>query len=98
MLDIKFILKNVEAVKENCRIRHCSVDINRMLALEEERRKFIQEIETTRAHLNKISRSLRGTPLTEEQRDEIRDLKERAAELSKRFDQILQERKETICL
>jgi len=52
MLDIKFIRENVELVKENCKNRNVSVDIDRLLSLDEERRNLQQQIDDFKAVRN----------------------------------------------
>lgn len=55
MLDIKFIRENKEAVKENAKNRGVNVDVDRLLALDEHRRKAIAQVEALRASQNKMS-------------------------------------------
>jgi seryl-tRNA synthetase len=56
MLDIKYIRENADAVKENCKNRNVNVDIDRLLALDEERRNLQQEIDDFKAVRNKKSK------------------------------------------
>jgi seryl-tRNA synthetase len=63
MLDIKYIRDNVEEVKKNCVQRHVTVDIDRLLALDEERRSLQQEIDECKAVRNKQSK---GKPSDED--------------------------------
>ena len=63
MLDIKFIRENVALVKENCKNRNVFVDIDRLLALDEERRSLQQEIDDFKAVRNAKSK---GKPSDEE--------------------------------
>jgi len=55
MLDIKFIRENAEEVKKNCELRNIQCDIDRMLELDEKRRKSLQYIEELKAEKNKIN-------------------------------------------
>ena len=48
MLDIKFIREHAEEVKENAANRRVNVDIDRLLALDKERREYLQKMETLR--------------------------------------------------
>lgn len=57
MLDIKFIRENADAVKENCKRRGMTVDINRLLELDKQRRALIAEAEELRAERNRTSRA-----------------------------------------
>lgn len=63
MLDIKFIREHAKEVKENAAARRVDVDIDRLLTLDEERREYLQKIETLRATRNKTSK---GKPSDEE--------------------------------
>ncbi|HRY52299.1 MAG TPA: serine--tRNA ligase [Candidatus Portnoybacteria bacterium] len=55
MLDLKFIRENKEAVKKNAADRGAKIDVDRLLALDEERRKNIVLVEALRAKQNKAS-------------------------------------------
>lgn len=63
MLDIKFIRENTELVKENSQKRRVTVDIDRLLRLDEERRAVIVEAEELRKARNAGSK---GKPTPEE--------------------------------
>lgn len=67
MLDIKFIRENAEAVKENCQNRHVECDVDRLLELDEKRRKLTQEIEKLNGEKNKLNDEIKKT----EDREEI---------------------------
>ena len=55
MLDIKFIRENAEEVKKNCQLRNIKCDIDRLLELDEKRRKLTQEVEELNAEKNKLN-------------------------------------------
>lgn len=55
MLDIKFIRENAEAIKKNCENRNIKCDVDRLLSLDEKRKKLTQEIEDLNAEKNKIN-------------------------------------------
>lgn len=55
MLDIKFIRENKDAVKKNCELRNISCDIDRLLELDEKRRKLMQEVEELRNEKNRLN-------------------------------------------
>ena len=63
MIDIKFIRENVELVKENCTNRNVTVDIDRLLALDETRRGLQQEIDDLKSVRNATSK---GKPSEED--------------------------------
>ena len=56
MLDIKFIRENSKKVKQGCQKKQVKVDIDHLLELDEQRRKFIQEIETLKSEKNKLGK------------------------------------------
>ena len=55
MLDIKFIRENAEEVKKNCELRNIKCDIDKLLDLDEKRKKSLQYIEELKAEKNKIN-------------------------------------------
>ncbi len=58
MLDINFIRKNKEKIKENCRKRGVDLDINRMLKIDEDKRSLLQGVEELRAEKNKATKRI----------------------------------------
>ncbi|MBN2581112.1 MAG: serine--tRNA ligase [Pirellulales bacterium] len=58
MLDRKFILENAELVKRNCLNRGAKVDVDRFVALEEQRKKLQQEVEELNRKANVTSKSI----------------------------------------
>jgi seryl-tRNA synthetase len=61
MLDIKFIRENVEAVKKSCEVRNVKCDIDRLLELDEKRKKLIGEVEELNAQKNQINDEIQKT-------------------------------------
>jgi seryl-tRNA synthetase len=61
MLDLKFVIANPEAVKQNCRDRNVSADIiddiDRVVELEGERRGLLQTVEEIRRRQNEIAQA-----------------------------------------
>ncbi len=55
MLDIKFIKENAQEVKEICQYKNIDIDIDKLIALEEEKRHTQTKIETLRAKRNEIN-------------------------------------------
>ncbi len=68
MLDRKFILENVEAVKENCKNRNVVADVDRFVDLETKRREKQREIEVLNQESNAVSKSI-GKCATPEERE-----------------------------
>ncbi len=58
MLDIKFIRENPDKVKEGCQKKQVKIDIDKLLELDEKRRKLLQDIEALRAEKNKASEKI----------------------------------------
>ena len=56
MLDITYIRKNPEKVKEGCRNRGIECDVSKLLELDEKRRELIQKIEALRAEQNNLGK------------------------------------------
>ncbi len=56
MLDIKFIRENPEKVKETCKVKQVVCDIDRILQLDQERKKLLQDIEGLKAKQNKLGK------------------------------------------
>ena len=54
MLDRKFILENVDAVKENCKNRNVVADVDRFVELETLRREKQKEIEALNQQSNVV--------------------------------------------
>jgi len=58
MLDRKFILDNVDAVKLNCQNRHVTADVDQFVVLERERKTLQQKVEMLQAGANNVSKSI----------------------------------------
>ena len=61
MLDLKFVLANIEAVKRNCRDRNVPADvledIDRLVALEGERKTLLHAVESVRRRQNEVAQA-----------------------------------------
>ena len=55
MLDIKFIRENSEKVKKGIEDRGFNINIDRLLKIDEQRRGFIQEVQSLQAQKNKLN-------------------------------------------
>jgi seryl-tRNA synthetase len=56
MLDAQFIRDNLEAVKTNCKDRNVKADVSRVVALDDERKRLVQETQTWQQRQNEISK------------------------------------------
>jgi len=61
MLDRKFIVENVDRVKENCRNRNVPVDVDRFVELDEQRRTKSQEVQELNRRANEVSKTVGQT-------------------------------------
>lgn len=61
MLDLKFVLNNVDAVKKNCVDRNVPADViedlEKVVALETQRRELLQEVEAVRKRQNEVAQA-----------------------------------------
>lgn len=88
MLDLKFILNNIDKVKENCKIRNVRADLDRLVRLAEDRAEILRQVEGTRKEQNDIARSMKK-PMEQQQKAETiargAQLKTLAAEQEERL-------------
>ncbi|GHT44081.1 serine--tRNA ligase [Planctomycetales bacterium] len=91
MLDRKFILENVEAVKKNCKNRGVSADVDSFVMLETQRKTLQQELEQVQTEANNVSKSI-GQAKTPEEKDAKKEagrvLREKSNELRERLDSL----------
>ncbi len=89
MLDRKYILENVEEVKTNCQRRGVEVDIDRLVALENERRPKQQELELLNRRANEVSKSIGKAPDAEQRearKQEGRALRDQVTAMTSELD------------
>ncbi len=55
MLDIHFIRENADLIKEGAKKKHIEIDIDRLIAVDEERKQLKQQIDEKRAEQNRTS-------------------------------------------
>jgi seryl-tRNA synthetase len=70
MLDLHYILSNLDAIRENNRQRLVPVDMERFVSLADARKKAIQHIEDIRSRQNENARKMKGK-LPQEERDAL---------------------------
>ena len=91
MLDRKFILENVELVKQNCADRGVVANVDQLVALELRRREKQREVEDFNRRANEVAKSIgkAAEPETREARKEegrqLREQKDRAKAKSMRW-------------
>lgn len=89
MLDIKFIRENLEKVKKAAKNKNRKVDFDRILVLDEQRRKLITEAEKIRSERNKIAES--GPAAAKAKAGEGRNLKEQLKKLDEQLKTVEEE-------
>lgn len=72
MLDRKTIVDNAELVKENCRRRGVSCEVDRLIELETRRRAKLQESQELNRQANDVSKLI-GKAQSAEERDQLKD-------------------------
>ncbi|MDH5752880.1 MAG: serine--tRNA ligase [Deltaproteobacteria bacterium] len=88
MLDMRDIRERQDEVRENIRNRGMEIDLDALLAADEDARRLRGELDEIRRRRNEISGSMKG-PMKPEERaplvEEGRQLKEREAEVEERY-------------
>jgi len=94
MLDIKFIRENKDVVQEGARKKGVEIDIEKLITLDDERIKQLQEVEELRGEINKVSNeisrdqnSAQKMQLIEEMRVVKEDIKEREEKLKQTMEE-----------
>lgn len=86
MLDIKFIRENIDLVREAAKNKNRKVDLEKLLTLDDQRRKLIHDIEIQREQRNQLASEMKkGGKPTDEQREKGRKLKETVVGLEKQL-------------
>lgn len=72
MIDIKILRDDPDMVKDNCRRRNCSIDIDTLLEKDSEYLTLVRETEDMRAERNRLSKLCKDNP---EARVQVKELK-----------------------
>jgi len=56
MLDVAFVRENLDRVKENCKNRNVRADVDRVVALDAERKKIAQQLQAIQQRRNELSK------------------------------------------
>ncbi|MFH0955852.1 MAG: serine--tRNA ligase [Candidatus Falkowbacteria bacterium] len=88
MLDIKFIRENKEKIKQAIKNKNINLDLDKLLAIDEERRGLETKIDELRASRNKLASELKMGKPTPEQIAQGRKYKEEIAELEIKLEKI----------
>ncbi|MDO5579589.1 MAG: serine--tRNA ligase [Planctomycetia bacterium] len=99
MLDRRFILDNVDAVRTNCKNRNMKVDVDRFVELENIRREKQKELEGLNQEANTVSKSI-GKAATPEEREAKKEqgrlLRERTGTVRSEMEAIEKEAEEIL--
>jgi seryl-tRNA synthetase len=57
MLDAAFVRANLDAVKANCRNRNVTADVDRVVALDDERKRLVQQAQVLQQKANELAKS-----------------------------------------
>ncbi|MFT7507591.1 MAG: seryl-tRNA synthetase, partial [Acidimicrobiales bacterium] len=60
MLDIKFIRENLDIVKMAATKKHITIDLDRLVSVDDSRRELMSALETKKAEQNKTSTEIAG--------------------------------------
>lgn len=91
MLDIKYIRQNPELVKQAANNKNISVDVDKLLVLDERRRHVQGELDQANGFRKALARSSDGGKPTEEQIAEGKKYKEKALELERELNAVEEE-------
>jgi seryl-tRNA synthetase len=90
MLDASFIRENLESVKANCRNRNVAADVDRLIHLDDERKRLVQETQTLQQRRNEVTRLIpkeKDSGKKQELVQEGRNLREQIAGLETQLKQ-----------
>lgn len=94
MLDLKFVLSNVDAVKQNCTRRNVKVNVNHLVSLDQERLTLLKDVEDVRRQQNENAAAMKGK-LPPEEREKLiskgKELKQKASEEEDKLNTIAKE-------
>src|SRR6266487_3958734 len=89
MLDASFIREHLDAVKANCRNRNVKADVDRVVQLDDERKRLAQETQTLQQRQNELSKLM---PKAKDDKQALiqegKDLRGKVAELEAQAKQV----------
>ena len=88
MLDIKFIRKNADLIKKSAHDKHLKIDIDKLLKIDEERVKIIQEMDALRAEQNKLSKTKPSDEIVKKlkkSKTEIADFEKKLSDINETY-------------
>ncbi|MCX6796269.1 MAG: serine--tRNA ligase [Candidatus Falkowbacteria bacterium] len=88
MLDIKFIRENTDQIKEAAKNKNIKVDIDKLLAIDQERRELLTKIEKLRKKRNEAVEKTKNNKPNASQIEQGRKIKEEIAELEQKYSKL----------
>ncbi len=87
MIDIKFIRENKDKVKKGVKDKGAKVDIDKILELDEKRRKMIQEVEALKAEKNKMG--AKDKAKAKQIKNKIKKLEPELGKIEEQFNELM---------
>jgi len=81
VLDLRYIVENLDEVRQNCRNRGVEIDLDALLRLDVARRERLTEQQSIQERRNKLAREIKGRKPSDEERNLGKELKDREAAL-----------------
>lgn len=93
MLDIHFIRENADLIKAGALKKHITVDIDRLLQADDERKRLRQELDSRRAEQNRASQTISLAKGEEKEKllEAMRHVKEGMAEIEEKYKAVMEE-------
>ena len=88
MLDINFIRDNLDKVKKSVEVRKAQVDLNKLLSLDDDRKKLIQQVDDLRAKRNENAKA-KNIEAGKKIKQELGDFEKKLAEVEKNWQEIM---------
>src|SRR4051794_22817119 len=91
MLDVTFVRDNLDAVKANCKNRNVSADVDRVVAIDDERKRLVHVLQQVQQRQNEISKLIpkeKDSARKQEFIKEGRDLREQVGKHEEQIKQI----------
>lgn len=88
MLDINFIRENIDQVKKSIKDRKADIDLDKLLSLDDERRKLIQEVDDLRAKRNTNAKE-KDIEVGKKIKQELSDLEKKLVETEKTWQELM---------
>src|SRR5207245_9798520 len=91
MLDAQFIREHLDQVKTNCRNHNCQHDVDRVVQLDDERKRLVQETQILQQRQNELSKLIPKEKDAAKKQTLIQDgrkLREQVADLETRIKQL----------